>query len=248
MDDDDDDDDDDTCASTSHYIPAKFQKTPPSTVKLLKSVRSHVVLDDDDDDDDDVFSSQYVPAKSLNPPPMKTPPLKPLKSVRSHGRVVLDKDYESAPMKTPPLKPLQSVRSHGGVVLDKDDESASTSYSCHPITDEEGSDISTGTVSAFTKETKKRFLKTEDDDVPLPDPFPLPKHYRMDVETALKSGKMNRQTRSAFFSSIASAILQYKRYPDKEDYIIVAHSIISKYPFFKTPGGANYVSVLYVCV
>ena len=80
---------------------------------------------------------------------------------------------------------------------------------------------------------RKRPFKTEDDEIPLPDPFPIPKNYRIDVETSLKSGKMNRQTKSAFFSSIASAVLQYKKYPTKEDYISVARAITVKYPFLK---------------
>ncbi len=92
-------------------------------------------------------------------------------------------------------------------------------------------------------QSRKRSLKTEDDDIPLPDPFPIPKNYRMDVDISLKSGKMNRQTKSAFFSSIASAILQYKKYPTKEDYVCVGRTIIVKYPFLKSPAGSPYVSV-----
>ena len=39
-----------------------------------------------------------------------------------------------------------------------------------------------------------KFVKTEDDAISLPDPFPLPKHYNADVEVALASGKMMKET------------------------------------------------------
>lgn len=45
----------------------------------------------------------------------------------------------------------------------------------------------------------KRFQKTDDDAVPLPDPFPLPKNYKTDVNVALKTGKMTRETKKQFF-------------------------------------------------
>ena len=142
-------------------------------------------------------------------------------------------------------------------LLLEDDESTSTSY--NPISSEdEGVDNMEETLynDSVVEDTpiekssaiqrRKRSLKTEDDDIPLPDPFPIPKNFRMDVDVSLKSGKMNRQTKSAFFSSIASAILHHKKYPTKEDYICVARSIIAKYPFLKSPAGSPYVSV-YVC-
>lgn len=43
-------------------------------------------------------------------------------------------------------------------------------------------------------------------------------------------------------SEIASCMLRYKRYPDKDDYINVARSIIAKYPFFKPKDGNPCVS------
>ena len=47
---------------------------------------------------------------------------------------------------------------------------------------------------------------------------------------------------SAFLSSVASAMLVFKRYPTKEDYVNVARSIIEKYDFMSSPAGTPYVS------
>ena len=88
-----------------------------------------------------------------------------------------------------------------------------------------------------------KFFKTEDDHAPLPDPFPLPKHFTADVETALATGKMTRETTSSFLSSIAAAMLVHKRYPTKEDYVCVARSVLQKYTFMSSPVGTPYVSV-----
>ena len=60
---------------------------------------------------------------------------------------------------------------------------------------------------------------------------------------ALKSGKMNYQTKAAFYSSVASTIFNSKKYPSSPDYIAVAHSITSKYPFLKSPVGSTHVRV-----
>ena len=89
---------------------------------------------------------------------------------------------------------------------------------------------------------KPKFIKTEDDSIPLQDPFPLPKHFRGEVELALSSGKMTKETMSSFLSAVASAMLVFKRYPSKEDYICVARSVIKKYPFMSAPVGTPYVS------
>ena len=55
--------------------------------------------------------------------------------------------------------------------------------------------------------------KTEDDEVPLPDPFRISKHFRTNVEEALKSGKNATKERRTFPSDIASAMLRYKHNP-----------------------------------
>ena len=99
----------------------------------------------------------------------------------------------------------------------------------------------------------KTISKTNDRDVPLPSPFPLPQNYRADVAAALEAGQMTTDTEKAFFSSIASAIFKYKKMPTTEDYIDVATSIIKKYPFFKATSlsGKSYVSkiiILIVCI
>ena len=61
--------------------------------------------------------------------------------------------------------------------------------------------------------------KSEDDFTPFPNPFP---------QTALASGKMTKETASAFYSAVASAMLVHKRYPTRDDYILVGRAIIEK--------------------
>lgn len=85
---------------------------------------------------------------------------------------------------------------------------------------------------------KRKIIKTEDDSTPLP----LPKYYPQDVEVALKRKKLSSREKQRFISEVASAMLRYKRYPSREDYICVARSIVQKYPFFKLSGGKPYVS------
>ncbi len=68
----------------------------------------------------------------------------------------------------------------------------------------------------------------------LPDPFPLPENFRRDVEVALKTQKMSRETTRSFYSAVASSMLCYKHYPTKEEYTRVAVEIIRKYPFLKS--------------
>ncbi len=69
---------------------------------------------------------------------------------------------------------------------------------------------------------RKRIDKMQDDAKPLPKPFPLPKHFRQDVEMSLKKSlaekksKMTKETKRSFFSSIASYMLTFKRYPTTE--------------------------------
>lgn len=65
----------------------------------------------------------------------------------------------------------------------------------------------------------------------LPDPFPLPRNFRPDVEFALKAGKMTTTTSTAFYSQVAAAIFGYKQYPSAEEFLRVAMDIAKKYPF-----------------
>ena len=75
--------------------------------------------------------------------------------------------------------------------------------------------------------------------IPFPDPFPLPKHYKADVEIARKQRKMSWTTRCQFISVIASTVLEYKQYPSNEDYENVAHTVVSRYPFLRVPPRAG---------
>lgn len=94
------------------------------------------------------------------------------------------------------------------------------------------------------KSLPKTISRSNDRDVQLPSPFPLPKNYRADVAAAFEAGQMTTDTESAFYSSIAAAIFKYKKMPTKEDYIDVATGITQKYPFLKaTSSGKPYVSI-----
>ena len=88
---------------------------------------------------------------------------------------------------------------------------------------------------------KMKVVKSTDDAIPLPDPFPLPKHFRADVEVALRTGKMSSESRRAFVSAIASAMLAYMRYPTRDDYSNVARAVCLKYEFLKSPAGIPHV-------
>lgn len=90
---------------------------------------------------------------------------------------------------------------------------------------------------------KQKLVKSDEDFVPLPDPFPLPKHYACDIEIALKEGKMSSRTRQRFISEVASAVLCYKKYPTNSDYNCVARSVIKKYPFLKASDAKPYVRI-----
>lgn len=89
------------------------------------------------------------------------------------------------------------------------------------------------------KTKRKKVFKKEEDMIPLPDPFPLPKHYKADVEIALKQRKMSWTTRCQFISDIASTMLGYKQYPSNEDYENVARTVVSRYPFLRAPPRAG---------
>ena len=96
------------------------------------------------------------------------------------------------------------------------------------------------------EETKyKRFKlnKSKEDNIPLPDPFELPKNFRPDVASALASGKMTLETNRFFLSTVAGAMFTHKRYPTSDDYMNVARAIGTKYPFMKSPTGKPYVSL-----
>lgn len=81
---------------------------------------------------------------------------------------------------------------------------------------------------------------------PLPDPFPLPKNYRPDIEVGLRTGKMSRETKAAFLSSIAAAMFSYKMYPEREEYSRIAYQIVAQYPFLKLSKGSCFVCFMYM--
>lgn len=110
---------------------------------------------------------------------------------------------------------------------------------------------STGTdsITLITPQNKRRIEKCPDDAVPLPNPFPLPKHYRAEVEASLNKKQLSSSERRQFVSSIAAAMLCYKRYPTSEDYQNIGSTIITAYPFMKSPAGSPAVSAyMYACM
>ena len=56
---------------------------------------------------------------------------------------------------------------------------------------------------------------------------------------------MTATAKAAFFSAIAAAMFQFKRFPSRDEKVSVAKQIVSKYPFLGTTGlGTTYVSYI----
>lgn len=119
------------------------------------------------------------------------------------------------------------------------------------VEDQQGGDVISGASDVFAKlsmkKKKPRFVKSPEDHAPLPDPFPLPTHYREDVEHYLKSRSMTQQAKRSFFTAVAGAMLTYKKYPSSKDYHCVYRSIIAKYPFLEADAGSQEVCK-YLCL
>ena len=47
-----------------------------------------------------------------------------------------------------------------------------------------------------------------------------------------------------FLSDIASSMLRFKRYPSRDDYVLVSCAVIQAYPFLKATSGRPYVSLV----
>jgi len=93
----------------------------------------------------------------------------------------------------------------------------------------------------------KSIKKTKEESTPLPDPFPLPTNFRPDVHLCLVKKKMTKASRAAFYTAVAAAMFQYKRYPSRDDFVSVARQIIAKYPFLGSKSfGASHVRSLLV--
>ncbi len=75
----------------------------------------------------------------------------------------------------------------------------------------------------------------EDSSKPLPDPFPLPLHYRPDVEACLKQGRMTATAKTAYFSEVAGAMFQFKRFPSRDEKVSVAKQLWLNIPFLLVP-------------
>lgn len=109
--------------------------------------------------------------------------------------------------------------------------------------DDDSDDSEEKSIKAAKKSKRVKVEKDIDDSVPLPSPFPLPKHYPHNVENALKMKKMTKEAMCKFVSVIAGAMLNYKRYPTSQDYYNVAQSVITSFPYLKSPTGSPHVCV-----
>ena len=135
-----------------------------------------------------------------------------------------------------------SQQSHSWRLLDEDDSDADLSVPTHQkglkrvhVLEYSGSEgelnsgdgkssaegslgiSSVGNHSDVPKKKRKATVKSKEDSIPLPDPFPLPQHYSAEVEAGLKAKKISNTARIAFTNKVASAMLCYKRYPTKDD-------------------------------
>ena len=115
-----------------------------------------------------------------------------------------------------------------------------------PGCDTDGDGAPSDAFAKLRMKNKTHFVKSPEDHVPLPDPFPLPYHYREDVERSLRMKSMTQQTKRSFFSAVASAMLGYKRYPSSTDYHCVYRAIIAKYPFLEADAGSQEVLFCFV--
>ena len=138
------------------------------------------------------------------------------------------------------ITPARSKKRRPRILSISDHEDDDTESVCTTV--ESGPSMSSEVVDA-TPPPKRRCIKTDDDATPLPDPFPLPKNFRSDIEAALRSGNMTRETKKGFHSAVAASMLTYKKYPNGEDYRNVARS---KHQFMKTPAGSSHVSNVFL--
>ena len=110
------------------------------------------------------------------------------------------------------------------------------------ISDEDTEEDKVGETSTPISVIMPLYKQIQSSEKPLPDPFPLPHNFRTDVEVALKTGEMTRETTKSFFSTVAGSILTFKRYPTKEEFIRIATDIVRKYPFLRSSTGSPTVS------
>ena len=91
-----------------------------------------------------------------------------------------------------------------------------------------------------------------DDEDEIPDPFPFPKTYEVNIEAELAIGKVGKcwinqfildfcvgklssWSQTKFVTTIAGVMALYRRKPRAADYERVAREIVQKYPFIRDP-------------
>ena len=98
-----------------------------------------------------------------------------------------------------------------------------------------------------------KFIKTmKEESTPLPDPFPLLTNFRPDVHLCLAKKKLTKSSRAVFYTAVAAAMFQYKRYPSRDNFISIARQIIAKYPFswikeFRSKSCKKFTCLLHAC-
>ena len=96
---------------------------------------------------------------------------------------------------------------------------------------------STPAIITFKKGQRKR---ARDQENALPNPYPLPQNFPAVVEAGLSTE--NPWVIPRFLSSVASSMLCCKQYPTQNEYVQVAHEIITKFPWMRAKLGPPTVS------
>ena len=132
------------------------------------------------------------------------------------------------------VTPLRSNSTKRRLPLFSDDQNSNSQKKTRLEDSNVDNDDGSSTCSFLSKgRSRAAVKKSEEDRIPLPDPFPLPKNYKADVEIALKTTRMTAETRSSFLSAVASSMYSIKKHPTKTDYVMVARTIVQNYPFMK---------------
>lgn len=74
-------------------------------------------------------------------------------------------------------------------------------------------------------------------ELPLPNPFPLPRNFTPAVTTALQEKKLTGKTRAKFVTALANAIFIYKSYPTLRELEDVCRAATKKWEFLATKSG-----------
>ena len=108
------------------------------------------------------------------------------------GGTVLEEDELGLDME------IDSDLTDTGLRTDSVCSNASTTFTTS--LEEEGTNPSIEEVGNSSKRKRKKIIKTEDDHIPLPNPFLLPKNYQANVEVGLLNKEMTSE--ASLFSQV----------------------------------------------